>query len=48
MACVNMWVASEPWLGSVRPKAKERVPFSRPWMNSFFCSVYLSVSSYCR
>ena len=33
-ARVSMWVASEPWSGSVRPKVMRRVPSSVPEMNS--------------
>ena len=37
-AWVSMWVASEPWLGSVMPKAKPLVPCSMPSIHSSFCA----------
>ena len=37
-AVVSRNVASEPWFGSVRPKARRRVPSRKPGIHSAFCS----------
>ena len=37
-AVVSMWVASDPWAGSVIPKAKPRRPRARSSTHSAFCS----------